>query len=492
MSKKLLGIVIAGCLIIGMVSPSFALGFSLRDDFLPNDTMFSNQWALNNTGQRIRLKKGTEDIDMDVPEAWQFINDNIESSIRKTIVVAVLDSGVNYNHVDLKENILMENGKVKGYDFTFNDDDPEDNNGHGTMMAGIIAAVKDNLKGIAGISDYVKIMPVKILDDAGVGSLENLKKGIRYAADNGADIISMSLTGPYDASVSEVVDYAYSKGAIIVAASGSDNAEIGGNILKSPIDNEGNGKNAVIGVSAITSAGDRFSESNFGESIDLSAPGDSIITTHYRTNRSYAYASGTSLAAANVSGVASLLKSCFPDASNAEIIAALIDSAQALPSSVSGMGSGIVNAYNALVLLFEGEESNPIEPVEPVEPVEPKSKLIRMQDNPTVFFVKDNTRRGIPSLEVFKAWKFSFEDVEIVNSLSKIECYSAGKLLGFPKGYVIKGSTPTVFEVQDNDVIRGFSNPDAFLARGHKWEDIFTITDYEILNAYTFGAAIIQ
>lgn len=481
MSKKLLVMAVAGCLSLNLASPVFALGFG--DRFMPNDTMFSNQWALHNTGQRIRLAKGTEDIDMDIPEAWQYIAENIDEAKREDVIVAVLDSGVNYDHNDLSDNILKENGKIKGYDFVAEDEDPEDNNGHGTMIAGIIAAKKDNLRGIAGISDRAKIMPVKVLDDTGSGSMENLKKGILYAADNGADVINMSLVGSFDVSVNEAIKYAYSKGAIIVSASGSDNSEIGTNVLKTPIDNEQDG-NYVLGVSAITNTEGRFANSNYGSSIDVSAPGESIVTAYYRTNMSYVYASGTSLAAANVSGVAALLKSCFPERTNSDIILAISKSAQPFVSSLEKMGSGIVNAYNSLLYLA-GNSS-------PLVPSEPDHMLIRLKDNPTIFYIKNDIRRGIPRIEVFEAWGFSFNDVETVDSLSEIECYIEGKLLGFPKGNVIKGSTPTVFEIQDNDIVKGFSTPDAFLAKGHKWEDIFTVTDYEILNSYAFGEPIVQ
>jgi len=499
---------------LSAANPAFALTLGgFRDKYIPNDTMFSNQWALRNTGQLVRLSRGVNDVDMDVPEAWQYIDENIGDANRAYVIVAVLDSGVNYNHTDLRESILKdEDGNIKGYDFVNDDDDPADDNGHGTMMAGIIAAKRGNLRGISGINSYAKIMPVKILDKNGVGNIENLKKGIRYAADNGAEVISMSLVGNYEESVGEAIDYAYSKGIILVCASGSDDINLDGNTKKTPINNEKPGQNSILGVSAISNKGNRYGKSNYGKSIDISAPGESVISTYNRTNLSYVYASGTSLAAANVSGVASLVKSCFPEATNKEVISAIINSAKDISTLEDGMGAGVADAFNAIE--FMANDMMPENPADETpsdetpadknpsndndenssnSPFEPEEyKLMRLNNDLTVFFIQDGVKRGIPRMEVFDAWGFSFSDVDVVDTLEEIEVFESGKLLGFPEGWVVKGSDLTVFEIQDGDIARPFTNPDAFIAHGHKWEDIMQVTDFEILNSYEIGNPIAE
>lgn len=486
MGKKILGGLVAGCMIVCAASP--AANARLMDwlgsnnPSLPNDTMFDDQWALNNTGQRVRGISGIEDIDMDIPEAWQYILDNFNENQRKEAIVAVLDSGVNSSHVDLEGKI------TSGYNFVDNNSDTEDENGHGTIIAGIIAAERDNRRGIAGIADKVKIMPVKVLDDTGTGNIENLRKGILYAADHGADIINLSLVGSYSETLNDAIEYAYSKGAIIVSASGSDGMNISSSSLKSPINNEDGSQNLIIGVSALTNGGERYSKSNYGKGIDISAPGGSVISSYNRSNWSYVYASGTSLAAANVSGVAALLKTCFPDKTNAEISEAIINYSSSFSQTMEGMGSGVVNAYGAVKGMNED-----LDPEDPENPEEPEAaRLVRFAEDLTVFFVENGVKRGISRPEILEAYGWSFEDVEVLNSKDEIEKFTAGKLLGFPKGYVVKGSDMTVFEIQDNEVARPFSNPDAFLAHGHKWEDIKEVTDYEIQNSYTIGEPIVQ
>lgn len=486
MNKKILAMFGAGCLVLSILGAGLTPGISEAvlassvSSTIPNDSMFAEQWSLYNTGQLIKGAKGKENLDMNIPQAWDLIKANFEDSELSQNVVAVLDSGVNYNHEDLQGKILMENGEAKGYDFVNNDDDPIDDNGHGTIISGIIAASKDNQKGISGINSNVKIMPVKVLDKNGSGTIENLKKGILYAANNGADVINMSLVGSYDPSVSEAIAYAYSKNIVIVGAAGSDNIEIGSTRLRSPINNEDGGNNWILGVSALTNAGLRGLNSNYGSGVDISAPGTSIVSTYNTSNSSYVYASGTSLAAANISGVASLIKSCYSELSNANIMEAITKSAEPL-SGLGGMGSGIVNAYDAIsyASTFAAAPSNPID-----------GSLIRLKDSSTVYYVQNGQKRGIPRKEVFEARNFSWDNVEVLDTEEELDFVPDGKLLGFPKGYVVRGSNPTVFLIEDNEVARPFATPEAFLGMGFKWENVYNVTDAEITQAYTIGEAI--
>ena len=228
---------------------------------------------------------------IDAPAAW-----DSERGDTNNAVVAVIDTGVDLGHPDLDSKI------VPGYNFAYDNSDPSDDNGHGTHVAGIIGAESNNGQGVAGVSWGAKIMPVKVLNSWGSGYLSDVASGIIYAADNGADVINMSLGSSYNSgTLQSAVDYAYNKGVTIVAASGN-----GGNSTM----NYPAGCNNVIGVGATDQNDIKASFSTYNSSVDVSAPGVSIASTWYRgSGYSYALASGTSMATPHVAGLAALLVS---------------------------------------------------------------------------------------------------------------------------------------------------------------------------------------
>lgn len=239
---------------------------------IPNDMHFDKQWAI----KKIELDKAW-DLEKGKPE----------------VIVAVLDTGIDLNHPDLKENVIA------GYDFVNNDSEPMDDNGHGTLVAGVIVARGDNNEGIAGVSWYSKIMPIKITNKEGIGDYFTLAQGIIYAVDNGARIINLSIGGyAYSELLKEAVDYGLNGGCVLVAGVGDKNT----NTPVYPADYEG-----VIGVAATDPEDKIFSQSNYGEFIDLYAPGVEIYST--ALNGEYAYRSGSSLASAYVSGLVGLVLS---------------------------------------------------------------------------------------------------------------------------------------------------------------------------------------
>mgnify|MGYP001051785635 CR=1 FL=1 len=219
------------------------------------------------------------------------------------VVIAVLDTGVQLDHPDLRGRIA-EGVNLVG------EGDPEDDVGHGTHVAGIIAATVNNGEGVAGLSWRGRIMPVKVLDSTGSGSAYSVAEGIIWATDRGADVINMSL-GNYASSefLHDAVKYAYDHGVVLVAASGNDNTDQPGYPAAYP---------EVFAVAATDAADNRAPYSNYGDYIDAAAPGDAIASTY--TGSRYAALSGTSMASPHAAALAGLIKSVNPDLTNEEIM----------------------------------------------------------------------------------------------------------------------------------------------------------------------------
>ncbi|PIZ14925.1 hypothetical protein COY51_06940, partial [Candidatus Desantisbacteria bacterium CG_4_10_14_0_8_um_filter_39_17] len=242
----------------------------------PNDTYYGQQWGLTKIW---------------ADYAWDVTKGDT------SIVVAVVDTGVDTDHIDLLANLTSP----KGYDFVNGDSDPNDGHGHGTHVAGIIAAVTNNNTGVAGISWYSKILAVKVLSDNGEGSDANVAEGINYAA-NRAKVINLSLGGTMPASVlQEAVNYARGKGCVVIAAAGNDDK----NEKNYPAACDG-----VIAVGATDQNDNKASFSNYGDWIIVVAPGTDIWSTFPNHAHSYKeevfnYDSlqGTSMATPFVSGV---------------------------------------------------------------------------------------------------------------------------------------------------------------------------------------------
>ena len=249
---------------------------------VPNDLLFQYQWGPNR---------------VDALNKWDTETGN------KSVIVAIVDTGIDYNHADLTDNYINT-----GYDFVNTDNDPWDDNGHGTHCAGIVAAEINNNNGIAGTAQ-ISLMAVKVLDFRGYGTLWSVSQGIKHAADNDANIISLSLGGQVGSSVlSDAVNYAHGEGCLLVAAAGNN---YGGPVIY-PAKYEN-----VIAVSAIDGFDNLASFSNKGPEIELTAPGVCILSTW--PGGGYKALRGTSMAAPHVSGVAALNLSQNMSLSNNEI-----------------------------------------------------------------------------------------------------------------------------------------------------------------------------
>jgi len=297
---------------------------------VPNDPRYNDQYALDQ---------------INCPDGWD------ESTGDNDITIAIIDTGVDYNHEDLSDDInggydfvdinfneypdniyRFKDGPLEPYydDYKTHDDDPMDVVGHGTHCAGIAGAVTNNNIGISGVSWDCSIMPIRAgfkcevyfggsWYEAGLFEYDDIKNAIEYAADNNADIISMSFGGPESSMIQDICNYAYNKGSLLVSSSGNEGKQIVGYPAR---------YEEVIAVGAIDEYNNRCSFSNMGPNLELVAPGYQILSTIPGDN--YDYISGTSMAAPHVAGVAALAKSRYPSYSNIKIRQLLCDSADDL------------------------------------------------------------------------------------------------------------------------------------------------------------------
>ena len=311
----------------------------------PNDQYYQDQWAHQNSGQAVSYGGsyvGTPDCDTDTNEAWDISTGNSSSTI------AILDTGVSA-HSEFTGRL------VGGYNFISNNTNASDDQGHGTSCAGIAAAKGNNSGGIAGVCWDCLIMPVKVLDSSGFGDDNGIANGIQWAADNGADVISMSLGGGGYVSYTEsVINYATEIGSIVIAASGNDNS----GSLSYP-----SGYENCISVGALSPCnerkstsscdGENFWGSNYGSGLDFLAPGVRIHTTTMSGGYTSTF-NGTSSACPHAAGIAGLIRSESNNISAYDVRLLMQQSAD----DIGGVGYdvqtgyGKVNAYNSLFNLL--------------------------------------------------------------------------------------------------------------------------------------------
>jgi subtilisin family serine protease len=264
------------------------------------------------------------------PSAWDVTTGN------QNVVIAVVDTGVAGNHPDLAGKIL-----TGGYDFVSNDSDPNDDNGHGTSVAGAAAAASNNGVGVAGVSWGSTILPIKVLDSTGSGNHSAIANGIVYAADRGVRVINLSLGGTSGSqTLQDAVSYAWNKGAVVVAAAGNN----GNNVPCYPA-----AYAQAVAVSATNSSDIRTSWSNYGAYVDIAAPGENIITT--AAPDVYSSANGTSFSSPITSGVVALMAAANSQLTNTQLVDLLLRNADdiASPGVDVDSGYGRVNANRAVV-----------------------------------------------------------------------------------------------------------------------------------------------
>ncbi len=333
---------------------------------IPNDPDFDKLWGMHNTGQT----GGTVDADIDAPEAWN------EFTGSGTVLVAVIDTGIDYTHPDLAANAWTNPGEipgngidddgngfiddVHGWDFVNNDNDPMDDNGHGTHCSGTIGGVGDNSLGVAGVNWNVKIMGLKFLSSSGGGSSADAVACIEYATMMGVDLTSNSWGGgSFSIALEEAIEDAYAADILFVAAAGNSGSNNDINPHYPSSYTTGN----IVAVGA-TDHNDNIVNtgiwaSSYGlTSVDIGAPGLDIYSTV--PGGGYDYKSGTSMATPHVSGVLALVRGQFPGITADAAKALIFNSADVLPQLA---GLWITGARINAAMALSGPDSIPPDPV---------------------------------------------------------------------------------------------------------------------------------
>ena len=461
-------------------------------------------------------------------------------------IVAVIDTGIDFTHQDLQSISV-----VNGYDFVnsapLSGMVDSDDNGHGTLVAGILGATANNGIGIAGTNWQISLMPIKALDSEGKGDAATIAESITWAADHGANIINLSLGGigfNHDTTMANAISYAFNKNIVIVAAAGNDVAKTGGNLDVNPVFPvcDDNNANMVIGVAASDQNDVKADFSNYGKGcVDVTAPGKRILSTinfdpvtKLAAPNSYAYASGTSLAAPFVSGEAALIHALHPGLTNIQIRDRIIRGADPIdalnPLECSGtscaglLGSGRINAQKSLdlqtdtpiaqegdlveqegdtvVYYISGGQKRPVStfvqnqrfsgvairsiPAAALDtfPLGPYATpndgtLVKTDSDNTVYFMQQGLKLPV-TFAVFSQRKFNFSDVNTV-SFSELNSWVSGNFLPPAEGSLVKTqNNKTVYWVVDQ--VLHPVNYAFYVDQGLKIFPIFVVQDKDLEN----------
>lgn len=364
---------------------------------IPDDPQFSSQWALPKIA---------------APLSWDLTRGSPSAP------VAVLDTGVELDHPDLAGQLLP------GFDFVNGDTDPSDDHGHGTRMTGIIAARQNNGLGISGIAPDTRILPGKVMGADGTGLYGDVADGITWAVDQGARVINLSLVGTAPSSVLQsAIDYATAHGVITVASSGN----WGTDEPAYPAAFDG-----VVSVGATGQNDFRSSFSNYGSSLDIVAPGASILTT--TLDGSYTGSTGTSPAAAHASATFALLLAAEPGISRSDAIERLYDGAADLGDAGWDPyhGWGRIDSYAALVPGAVGSPGpDPADPSVALVSPSPNSLLwgmvpvdVAASDNVAVDRVELQLDGAVYATETIPPYSFVIDATQLSPGKHKLLAYA--------------------------------------------------------------------
>lgn len=528
--------------------------WSGKINYLETNQTFSAQTIyVNDPG----FTSNTQDIDKE----WGlvkagFLDAWTESVGSPSTTVAIIDTGVDATHEDLQDMHLKD-----GYDFVNNTlisgRKNTDDNGHGTLVAGILAASVNNGIGIAGSNWQISVMPIKALDSSGKGDSATISQAIIWATDHGANIINLSLGGigfDHDSTLANAISYAYYRNVVLVAAAGNDVAKTGGNLDQNPVFPicDDNNFNMIIGVAATDQNDLKATFSNYGKAcIDVDAPGKRILSTINHdpvtgqpSPNSYAFASGTSLAAPFVSGEAALIWAKFPQLTNTQVRDRIIHGADPIDAlntaqcdgniSCAGMlGAGRINVKKSLdiqndtpqladgdlvqsssggqIYQILGGQRRPVSPfvqnqrfvaaniktvsdsqlvVFPIGPYATplEGTLVKDTQDPTVYIISQGLKLPV-TYQIFLNRKLSFNSVSTV-SFTELNSWVTGNFLPPVEGTLVKAAkNKTVFWTVGqvlHPINYGF-----FIDRGLNVFPIMVASDNDIAN-FPKGEAYIR
>ncbi|MBC7464835.1 MAG: S8 family serine peptidase [Bdellovibrio sp.] len=408
---------------VDVVEPNFIYKINRT----PNDPMYGQLWGMLNVGQADSTGAlGVAGVDINVEKAW-----DIETGSKK-ILVAVIDTGVDFNHPDLKDNLwtneVEANGKagvdddangviddIHGFNAITGTGNAMDDQGHGSHCSGTIGAKGNDGKGIVGVNWDTQIMAVKFLDANGSGSLENALKAIDYATKMGAKVMSNSWGGGgFSQTLMDAIKRSNDAGAIFIAAAGND----GSNNDTTPSYPASYDVANIISVAAIDNKGQLASFSNYGKkSVHLGAPGVNIYSS---TGGAYDSWSGTSMATPHVSGVAALAWAHEPELTAVQLKERLVSTTRPLAGLRGKVKSGgLLNAYNAL--------ANVVAPPDQNDPVNWATKNISVaSESPYLKNTNQTYNVTVKGAKEFAVYfeKFdtegTYDTVQIIDSTGKV------------------------------------------------------------------------
>ncbi len=407
-------------------------------------------------------------------------------------IVAVIDTGIDETHEDLQAINFVE-----GFDFVSRQKITgrvnSDNNGHGTLVAGVLGATANNGLGITGTNWMTSLMPLKALDDRGKGESALISEAIVWAVDNGAKFINLSVGGVgfgHDTTLANAISYAFEKGAVIVSAAGNDTSSQGISLDDEPVYPicDDNNQNMVIGVTATDSNDLKPEFANYGKNcIDVAAPGKRILSTiNYDpltkkpAPNSYAYASGTSLAVPFVVGQAALIKSLHPEFTNVQIRDKILSTADPIDNlnisqckgvSCKGMlGAGRINVKKSLesqtvaIALNEGD-------------------LVKMDSNNAVYQISGGQKRLVSTFVLNQQFSNAY-----------IKPVTPDALANMPDGPYVTPKDGTLVKIENNPTVfymsKGQKLPityNVFKQRQLSFSNINTVSFSE-LNSWVTGS----
>ena len=332
------------------------LNYIVSTQVVPNDPLFGSTWGMNNTTSQLN--------DIDAPQAWDIYTGD------PNYRVAVIDTGIDFNHPDLQGNIWVNPGEiandgidndgngyiddVRGWNFVTNTNNPQDGNGHGTHVSGTIAAKGNNGIGVAGVAWNAKIVPLKFLSDTGSGTTANAIKAIDYCTANGIKLSNNSWGGGgFDSLLLQAITNAGAVDHLFIGAAGNSALNIDVSLSYPASYNLSN----MVNVASTTNTGTLSVFSNFGvASVQVAAPGSNIFSTWpvaltvVGQPNGYNSISGTSMAAPHVTGLAALLRGKMPSWTATQVRSAILGSTKRLANLAGKIGrEGIISAYNALL-----------------------------------------------------------------------------------------------------------------------------------------------